>query len=452
MEYAVHLEIGLFIIFMALSAFFSSSETSLFSLSALDLEQMRRDGNKRVGLINRLLSEPRRLIVTILIGNELVNVCASVISASIVIRVMGADSKWMNMFVMVPLLLLIGEITPKTLAIRHNAAFASTQSVFIEAFAKLITPIRWIVRIISDAVLTLLVGRRPSASNIVTEDMLRSLAKEAVGEGTLDRREAGFIDKIFNFDDLTVEAIMTPRAGMFTLDGRLPLVEMVNELHRTKHTKVPVFDDDGETVKGILFARDLLGVNLDDSSSPAKPAVMLRPAYMVPGNKTAADLFQVFQERKLSVALVIDEYGGVIGLVTLEDTLECIFGEIHSGSEAQRERAQSVERLAEGDFQVDATITLIRFNELTGANLDDKDVDTLGGLLLNAIGELPAEGYKTSIDGAEVTVLAVEHHRISKVRVRLSGALKNRAETAPARSSEADLTTSGEGECGGEVA
>ena len=146
MDYVLWLEVGLFVFMMGLSGFFSSSETSLFSLSNLQLEQMRRDQHPRIGLIQRLLSQPRRLIITILIGNELVNVTASVISAAIVIRVLGAESKWINLLIMVPLLLLVGEITPKVLAIRHNVAFAGFESRPIEFFARLIKPIRLVVR------------------------------------------------------------------------------------------------------------------------------------------------------------------------------------------------------------------------------------------------------------------------------------------------------------------
>ena len=142
MDYIFWLEVGLFVCMMLFSGFFSSSETALFSLSNTQLEQMRRDQHPRFNLIQRLLSQPRRLIITLLIGNELVNVTASVISAAVVIRMLGAENKWINLLIMVPLLLLVGEITPKVMAIRHNVAFAGTESKFIDLFARLIRPIR----------------------------------------------------------------------------------------------------------------------------------------------------------------------------------------------------------------------------------------------------------------------------------------------------------------------
>ena len=163
MDITIVLELVAFAVLMGLSAFFSSSETSLFSLSRLQQEQMRQAANPSISLIERLLAQPRHLIVTILIGNELVNVAASVISAAVVIRILGNEAKWVNLLIMVPILLLVGEITPKTLAIRNNVAFASFQCRFIDLFARAITPLRWIVRHIADFFITLIVGRERSA-------------------------------------------------------------------------------------------------------------------------------------------------------------------------------------------------------------------------------------------------------------------------------------------------
>jgi putative hemolysin len=426
MDIGLYLELGLFVVLLGFSGFFSSSETSLFSLNALTLERMRRERNPRIRLIERLLSEPRRLIVTILIGNEFVNVAASVISAALVIRFMGPDSKWVNLFIMVPLLLLFGEITPKTLAIRHNVAFATVQGPLIELFARLIAPVRWGVRKIAEAIIRGIAGTRRSAANIVTEDLVRSLAEEALGDGVLDRQEARFITKIFNFGDLTAEDVMTPRSDFFALPSQMPLPRMARELHRTRHTKVPVYEDDLDHIVGVLYARDFLGIDLE-AQSDVVAAGLLRKTYMVPGSKSAADLFQTFQRRKLSMALVIDEFGGITGLVTLEDLLECIFGDIRSGSEALRERGVKVERLASGDYQVDGIISVSQFNRVLGTDLSDATADTLGGVLLDAFGELPAEGASITVGGVHYLVLTVSDQRIAQVRVRRGG-----DESAPA--------------------
>ncbi len=191
MDWVLVTEVVLFIVLMGFSAFFSSSETAFFSLNPVQLEQMRRDDNPKLVLIKHMLSEPRRLIVTILIGNEFVNVAASVISASIVISLLGAESKYVNLLIMVPILLLVGEITPKTLALRHNVAFATTQSGPITLSARLISPIRWVVRTVADKITTLIVGKERARGSIVTEDLLRTLAHEAAEEGLVDHSGHG---------------------------------------------------------------------------------------------------------------------------------------------------------------------------------------------------------------------------------------------------------------------
>jgi putative hemolysin len=402
---------------MVLSGFFSSSETSLFSLDALRLEQMRRDENPRVALIERLLSEPRRLIVTILIGNEFVNVAASVISAAIVIRVAGAENKFFNLFIMIPVLLLVGEITPKTLAIRNNAAFASFQARPIEWFARVIAPLRWLVRLVAEWFTTLIVGHERSRASIVTEDMVRVLAQEAVGEGVLQQDEAQYIEQIFDFGNKTVEELMTPRSNVVFLPVDMPPMEMVAELKRTRHTKMPVYRGHRDEVVGILHARDLLREDLEAlGRASERMQELLRSPYFVPETKPASDLFHTFRKRRLSVALAVDEYGGVTGLISMEDLLECIFGDIPSPSDV-REGTELASQ-ADGSIRFDAGLSIAEFNRELGAELDAPEVDTIGGLILHAFGELPAEGRSITLDGLVFTVAGVEGNRIASLVVR----------------------------------
>jgi putative hemolysin len=414
MDYVLWLEGGLFVVMMVLSGFFSSSETSLFSLSNMQLEQMRQDQHPRIGLIQQLLSQPRRLIITILIGNELVNVTASVICAAIVIRVLGAENKWINLIIMVPLLLLVGEITPKVLAIRHNVAFSSFESRPIEWFARLIKPLRLIVRSIADWFITLIIGKDRSRGNIITEDMVRILAREALGEGALDHFEAQFIEQIFDFGNKTLEDVMTPRSDIFFLAIDRPLKEMIAEVCKSRHTKIPIYQENRDNVCGILHTRDLLGIDIEKfSKDPHRLQGLLRKPYFVPESKLAADLFRTFRERKLSIALTVDEYGGVTGLVTMEDLLECIFGEIHSPSDEVDQ--VSIKDLGEGRYAVEGSMPVTEFNQEMGSELSDEWGETIGGLLLHHYGELPPQGDKIEIEGFRFIVTEVEENRIKAV-------------------------------------
>jgi putative hemolysin len=409
-------ELAVFIILLLLSGFFSSSETSMFSLNSIHLEQMRREGNPRIGLIEQMLSEPRRLIVTILIGNEFVNVAASVLSAAMIIELMGADNKLINIFVMVPILLIFGEITPKTLAIKNNIAFATAESRAIDFFARLITPLRWAVRMVSEFFITLIVGKQLSQGNIITEDMVRTLVQDAVGKGALDNAEAKLIHKIFEFGNKQLEEILTPRADITFIAFDDPLAKMLSVLRDTRQSRIPVYGEHRDDIVGILHARDLLEIDLKEiEQNPAIFIRLLREPYFVPESKQALELFDTFKERKLSFALTVDEYGGITGLVTMEDLLECVFGEIPSLSDINEQ--YEVEQIDDGLYQIDGSMSLLDFNRRFRLNLQGDNVETIGGLVLNTFGELPAEGDVVIIEGSKFTVFRIEKNRISELKL-----------------------------------
>ena len=419
MGYLFWFDLTLFVLLMGLSAFFSSSETALFSLSNVQLEKMRQQNHPRVDLIERLLTRPRRLIMTILIGNELVNVSASVISATFVIYLLGEQYKWVNLFVMVPVLLLVGEITPKTLAIRNNIAFAGTESRPIEYFARIIKPLRILVRTVSEWFITLIVGKERSQGNIITEDLVRTLAHEAVGEGALDRTEAQFIEHIFDFGNKTLEDVLTPRSDIFFLPLESTVPQILKELHRTRHTKVPIYQEHRDNIVGILYARDLLGVDLDTiSREPQKFKDLLREPYFVPESKPAAELFDTFRERRMSCGLTVDEYGGITGLVTMEDLLECIFGDIHSPSDISPK--VYIKMLSEDRYRIDGAMPIADLNREIGCNLAEDRAETIGGLVLHEFGELPPENATIQINGLDFSVVDVDENRIKELHLEKS--------------------------------
>ena len=409
MDVALWIELAVFVVLLGFSGFFSSTETSLFSLSSFQLDRMRSAKHPRIGLIERLRSEPRRLIVTILIGNEFVNVSASVISAAMVIHVFGGENEMINLLVMVPILLLFGEITPKVLAIRNNVAFASVEARPIDLFARLITPLREVIRYVSEFFITLIVGKQRSQGNLVTKDMLRTLVNDALGEGALDSDEAQYIENIFDFGNKTLRDIMRPRSDIQFLAADLPMA---------RQSRYPVFKGRRDTILGILYTRDLLGVDLAKlERDPQGLRKLLRQPHFFPESKPALELFHTFRQRKLSFALCVDEYGGVTGLVTMEDLLECVFGEIASPSDTEVVNQHLVGELADGRRLIDTGIALADFNREFAVSLGSEEVETLAGALLEAFGELPAAGATIELCGLGFTVDGVEHNRITRVLV-----------------------------------
>ena len=429
MDIAFIIELVIFIVLLGFSGFFSSTETSLFSLNKTQVEKMRADGNRRVDLIERLLSEPRRLIVTILIGNEFVNVAASVISAAMVIQLFGADNKFVNLFVMVPLLLVFGEITPKVLAIRNNVAFATYESGPIDQFARMITPLRWVIRIVSEFFTTLIVGKERSKGNIVTEDMVRTLAHVAVGEGTLDHAEAQYIDQIFDFGSQRVNDLMTPRADVTFVPMEATGGEILATFRDSRQSRMPVYDDNRDNIVGILHARDLLAVDINNLGPDwHQREGLLRPPFFVPESKSASDLFATFRQRKKSFALVVDEYGGVTGVITMGDLLGAIFGDIPTPSDEADD--DWFHELADNRFALPGATPLEDFNSRFHANFEIEDIRTLGGLVLHHFGELPTESASIEIWPFRFTAQRIEANRIVEVLVELlPGAKPNALET-----------------------
>jgi putative hemolysin len=409
-------ELVIFVILMGFSGFFSSTEVAMFSLSRTQIEQMRKDGHPRAGLIERLVGEPRRLIVTILIGNEFVNVTASVISAAMIIHLVGAENSYVNLFVMVPILLLFGEITPKVLAMRNNVKFAIWESIPIDTFARLITPLRWVIRQVSEFFISMVVGKERSRGNIITEDMVRTIAREAVGEGALDNTEAQFIDHIFDFGNKTLEDVRTPRADVHFIAIKATLVEVLETVRSARQSRFPVYEKHRDKVLGILHARDLLKLDLSAPSAlQGGLRNVLRPAYFVPESKPASEQFEDFRKHKRSFALTVDEYGGVTGVVTMEDLLECIFGEIPSPSDAVEEAR--ITRLDDQRWSVDGGMPLDDFAQAMGTRFEDVGVETVGGLVFHEIGELPAEATAIDIGELRFIVAAVEGNRITRLIV-----------------------------------
>lgn len=441
MDIAFVVELILFIVLLGFSGFFSSTETSLFSLNKLQLEKMRAEGNRRIDLIERLLSEPRRLIVTILIGNEFVNVAASVISAAMVIQLFGAANKFVNLFVMVPILLVFGEITPKVLAIRNNVAFATFESGPIDQFARLITPVRWVVRNISEWFTTLIVGKERSKGNIVTEDMVRTLAREAVGEGTLDHAEAQYIDQIFDFGSQRVNDLMTARADVTFVPIEASGAEILAIFRESRQSRMPVYEENRDNILGILHARDLLAVDLNQVGTERKTLeALLRPPYFVPESKSASELFDTFRHRKKSFALVVDEYGGVTGVITMGDLLGAIFGDIPTPSDEADE--DWFHELADNRFVLPGATSLDDFNGRFRANFAVDDVRTLGGLVLHHFGELPEESASIEIWPFRFTAQRIEANRITEILVELlPGAKPDPLEHGEAPASDEDLPT-----------
>ncbi len=328
------------------SAFFAGAETALFSLSRVVRQNLasRTDGNSQRVL--RLLAQPRRLIVTIILCNELINISASSIAAQITKRLLPTVPELGTVFitagVMIPMLLLFGELTPKSLALRLGERWARVVSLPLSWAMKIVTPIRVLLALVAGAVVALVGGKATPQSLGVREEEFRALVDVGSEQGELEITERRLIHKVFEFGDTTVGKVMTPGDKVFALPYEMPLGRLVQAVSEQRFSRVPIYRstrrgpkrDEPIEIVGILLAKDLVGYShgLLEGHTIAE---LIHPPLFVPRTTKCDRLFREFQRRKTHIALVVDEYGRLAGLVTMEDLLEELFGEIADEKETR---------------------------------------------------------------------------------------------------------------------
>jgi len=409
----------LFLVFLLLSAFFSGSETALFSLSEPERRRLQEKGTRGTRRVLRLLEQPRQLLTTILIGNTLVNVSAATIAALLTADVAEAyqfSPTWAMLaeVVVVTLVILIfSEVTPKIIAVRHNERYAvlaaGVLGPLIVLFSPLVRPIsalsQWLER---------LLGVREGAF-VLTEPELRALIDVGEEKGELEEDEREMIHSIFEFGKTHVREIMVPRIDMVCVERSASLRELVDLIKSKGHTRIPVYENTVDNVIGVIHAKDLLPY-LGKENANIDLGELARPALFVPESKLIDELLREFQKERTHMAIVVDEYGGTAGLVTLEDVIEEIVGEIQD--EYDRE-VPLYQKIDENTYLMAAKMDLDEVNELLGADLPtDKEYESLGGFIFHLTGHVPREGDRIEFGGFEFTIEKVQGNRILSVRVR----------------------------------
>jgi len=396
-------------------AFFAMSETSLFSLSPLDRLRLKEEQPARGGVVEAILSRPRRLLVTVLIGVETSSIVFSVLATSMVLSLWGPHGEWLVLLVIAPTFQFLGEIIPKSLALAYPARFAGRMAPLIRPVIFILSPFRVVFLQISRGILVAL-GFRPDlpVHSVQQEDFVR-MVEDSHRRGLIAAMERDFIQNLLNFGELRVGQIMVPRPDMFTLPVELPFPEMIQAIKRSRFSRVPIYEETHDHVLGVLHAKDILELCHQGPCGGEMPRHLLRPAYYVPENKRAFDLMNELQAQHQRLALVVDEYGTLVGLVTVEDLLEELCGEI---PQEFTEEEEALKAVSPDVWRVKGTVSLADFNEALGLKLPAEEFDTIGGLVLNLFGSLPREGRTIAYDHLTFRVLRMKGNRILEVEVR----------------------------------
>jgi putative hemolysin len=428
------------------SAFFAGSETALFSLSRLDLQQLRREHHPHSATLHALLDSPRRLIISILCGNQLVNIAAVANATAILVSLYGNERAGViSVLVMVPLLLLFGEITPKTIAVSNPVRISATLvAAPMALWVKLIAPLRWAVRGVSERLTSWIVGPERAPENILQRDEFLSIVDQVANEGKLRATERSLIYHLLEAGTTEVVHIMTPRTRIDFVDVDQSVPDMIAAFRKLKHSRVPVFKGHHDNIVGFLHIERILPLVLDKVDLAAlKPSDILLPPVIVPLTKKVDEMFDFFKTTNARAALVLNEFGGVEGLVSMRDVLTFIFGHLSGEIEGQalyEERDENV-------YEVPGEMKLVDFNNLTNFGIEDPRMTTIGGVLFRHLDRLPQAGDEVKVEDFWMTVLEVREQRITRVRVT-RGEPWREAEAAAEAASEGGQGMQENGEVG----
>ncbi|MGB5613581.1 MAG: hemolysin family protein [Sedimenticolaceae bacterium] len=416
-EIELVLRILFLVVLLVSSAAFSGSETALFSLSRIDLQKLRQSRHGDSESIHAMLDEPRRLIISILCGNELVNIASAVNMTGILLLIFGGqDVGWINILIMVPLLLLIGEVTPKTIAVSFPIKFSTRITArFLPRWMILITPLREVVRMVADRITTMVVGDAVNRENILKPDELRTLLEEGEESGIIDATERVLIDNLLEASETDISRIMTPGPRILFLDADLPVSELIEQFRSFRHPRVPVYQGHWDNVIGFIHSEDILKLVRSGSDlSLVTLDMILKPAHYVPPTKKVDEMFDYFQAHRTRVAIILGEYGEVSGIVTMKDVLTFIFGEISGKMEGQEHYKED----DENSYVVPGDMRLTDFYNLTNFDIEDPVMATIGGVAFRLFDRLPEPGEEINHGGYRFIVKQRSGLRISQLQVQ----------------------------------
>jgi CBS domain containing-hemolysin-like protein len=401
------------VVSLILCATASAAETALTSISRIKLKNLVEEGDVRAAEIENLLDNPNVFLSTILVINSVAVIVASSMATVLALRFSETWGELLSSVLISLVVLIFCEITPKTAAVQNPIRWARVLVRPVRNAAWLLRPIVWSLGAITNFFVRLIGGQIKHRGPFVTEEELRLLVSVGEEEGVLEEEETEMIHSIFEFADTAVREVMVPRIDMVTLEADATVDEAVDLALQAGFSRIPVYKESIDDILGVLYTKDMLKqLREDHNTSPISDLV--RPAYFVPETKKLDDLLREMQQKRVHMVIVVDEYGSVAGLVTIEDLVEEIVGDIQD--EYDREE-KLYEQVNENEYIFDAKISIDEFNELMDMDLDNTYYETLGGFLYAQLDKIPVVGDTISFKNLTFTVLNTRGRRITKVHV-----------------------------------
>ena len=397
---------------LALSAFFSSSETAMMAVNKIRIRNLADAGLSSAQTLMKVLDNQPKMLSAILIGNNIVNISASSLSTIVVTRAFGDMYVGVGTGILTLLVLIFGEITPKTSATLYSETMALRFAKPIYMIMQVLTPVIFIVDKLSQGVLRLLHVDPNKKQDAITEDELRTIVEVSHEEGVIETEEKKMINNVFDFGDSVAKDIMVPRIDMTFIDVNATFSEVIEVFREVKYTRYPVYEETTDNVIGIINIKDLL---LTENQKKFCIRDYLRePLYTYEFKKTA-ELMVELRKTQNNIAIVLDEYGATAGLITLEDMLEEIVGEIRD--EYDEDEEDLIRRIGPREYVVEAAMKLDDLNDQLGLDLESEDYDSIGGFIIGLLDHLPEEGEEVTHRNLRLVVDQVDRNRIDKIHL-----------------------------------
>ena len=393
------------------SAFFSASETALTSLNKIKLRNMVEENVKNADKIQKLIDDPNRLLSSILIGNNLVNNAAASLTTMIAVSLLGGQSGVGAATMIINIIILIfGEITPKTLASQNAEKVSLGVAKIISGVVIISTPVVKVMNLITNGLIRILGGDTSGKTPTITEAELKTMVNVSHEEGVLEVDERRMINNVFDFGDSKAKDVMTPRTDMICVEDNITYDEIVSIFKEERFSRLPVYHESVDNIVGILYVKDIIFIDVEHF----KTTDYMREPFFTYESKPISELFSEMRNNRIPAAIVLDEYGGTSGLVTLEDMVEEIVGDI---ADEYDEQEEEIEVIKEDEFVVDGSTRLEDVNEMIGLHLESEDFDTIGGYVIGILGSLPDGGEEVEENGIKIVVEEVDKNRIEKLRI-----------------------------------
>ena len=403
------------ILLLLLSAFFSSSETALTTVNKIRMRTLSESGNKRADRVLRVTDDSGKMLSAILIGNNIVNLSASSLATSLAIHYLGNVGAGIATGILTFLILIFGEVTPKTLATIKADSIALAIAGIIDVLMKILTPVIFIINKLSMGLLCLLRINPKDGSQQMTEEELRTIVDVGQETGVIENEERNMIHNLFDFGDAEAKEIMVPRIDMTFVQVDATYQEVLDVFRQDMFTRLPVYEDTTDNVIGIINMKDFL-LEQDDETFSVRS--MLRDPYFTYEHKNTADLFLEMRKSSISLAIVLDEYGVTAGLITLEDLLEEIVGEIRDEYDADEE--DDITQISDREFYVLGSANLDDVSDALGYSFESNDYDTIGGYCLGLLGHLPEKNeIIITDDNVLLRIDRMDKNRIERVYIKL---------------------------------